>query len=377
MNLAWIEINRAALRHNYSAIQKLVGDAALICVVKANAYGCGAPECARVFAEMGAPMLAVTRVEEALELRDAGIQTPILTLAPALPGEYESAIGAEVTLAIASLSEAMALSELALKMGRAARAQLKVNTGMNRFGAPPDVVAEIIGRGRKLPFLEIGGAFTHLANAAAPDESATRAQWELWKDATFGLENLQMHVANSSALVRFPEMRLDAVRPGTLLYGQFPDGSIGVMGAQNGLQLRDPFSAKARVLALQKVAAGEKFGYGSEWVAPRDSTLAILPVGWADGLLMEPRARPESALEAVKSGLKRAAQLKRRPHGGRMVKIGARSLPIVGRVAMQTCAVDVTDAPEIQVGDEVVVPMRRLAARQGLARIYVEDSEGA
>ncbi len=372
MNLTWIEINRAALRDNYAAIQTLAPDAKMICVVKANAYGCGAPECARLFSDAGAPLLAVTRVEEGLELRETGIQTPILTLAPALPDEYETAIRHNVTLAIGSLAEAMALSEIGVKLGRPMRVQLKVNTGMNRFGSPPENVAEIVGRGRKLPFLEFSGVFTHLANAANRDESATRAQWELWNDATFGLTDLDLHVANSSALVRFPEMRSNAVRPGTILYGQFPDNFIGEIGARAGLKLRDPWQAKTRVMSLQTVAKGASFGYGSEWTAPCESKLAILGIGWADGLLMEPHARTESPVEAIKAGLKRAARLKKNPHSGRMVKIGDRSFPLIGRVAMQTCAIDVTDAAGIQIGDEVAVPMRRLAARQGLARVYVD-----
>lgn len=370
--LTWIEINRAALRHNYDAIQKLAGDSKMICVVKANAYGCGAPQCARVFADAGALMLSVTRVDEALELRENGIGTPLLTLAPALPDEYETAIRHDITLAIGSLNEATALSELAAKLARTVRVQLKVNTGMNRFGAPPESVAEIVGRGRKLPFLEFSGVFTHFANAAAPDETRTRAQWEQWQDATCGMTDMDLHVANSSALVRFPEMRLQAVRPGTLLYGQFPDGFIGKIGAQNGLTLRDPWTAKTRVMSLQTVVKDASFGYGSEWTATRDSKLAILGLGWADGLGMEPHARVESPLEAVKAGFKRAARLKKNPHAGRTVKIGERNFPIIGRVAMQTCAIDITNAPDVAVGAEVVVPMRRLAARQGLTRLYVD-----
>ena len=371
--LTWIEISRAALRHNYDAIQKLVGDSRMICVVKANAYGCGAPQCARVFADAGAHMLAVTRIEEGVELRENGIaQTPILTLAPALSDEYESAIRHNITLAIGSLEAAMKLSEIGVKLGRAARVQLKVNTGMNRFGASCESVAEIVGRGRKLPFLEWSGVFTHLPNAGDADQTKARAPWELWQDATCGLTDLDLHVANSSALVRFPEMRLDAVRPGTLLYGQFPDSAIGKIGAQAGLKLRDPWTAKTRVMSLQTVAAGQSFGYGSEWTARRESQLAILGIGWADGLTMEPRARLESPLEAVKAGIKRAARLKRDPNFGRTVKIGDRQFALVGRVAMQTCAIDVTGAPGIEVGAEVIVPMRRLAAREGLARVYVD-----
>lgn len=372
MNLSWIEINRAALRENYRAIQKLVSPAQMICVVKANAYGCGAPQCARVFVEEGAAMLAVTRADEAVELRESGIHTPILLLAPALPDQWESVVRFDLTTAISSLDEARGLSELATKLGRTARAQLKINTGMNRFGAAPETVAEIVGRARKLENLEISGAFTHLANASSPDESASQAQWEIWKDATCGLTEMKLHVANSSVLVRFPEMRLSAVRPGTLLYGQFPDTLIGKIGAENGLKLRDPWKVKTRVVAIQKLKAGAKFGYGSEWSAPRDSTIAVLGCGWADGLTMEPNARAQTPLDALKAGLQRAARLKKNPNAGRMVNFGERRAPIVGRIAMQTCAVDVTDLPEVKVGDVAEISMRRLAARQSLARVYMD-----
>ena len=372
MSLTWIEVSRAALRHNYAAIQSLVGESRMICVVKANAYGCGAPESARVFSEMGAAMLAVTRVEEGLELRESGISTPILLLSPALPDEWESVVRFDLTAAISSLDEAHKLSEIAAKLGRVGRVQLKINTGMNRFGAAPETVAEIVGRARKLEGLKVSGAFTHLANAAAPDEKPTLAQWELWKDATHGLTDLTLHVANSSALVRFPQMRLDAVRPGTLLYGQFPDGLIGKIGAENGLKLENPWMVKTRVVALQKLAAGQSVGYGSEWSAPRASSVAILGCGWADGLTLEPSARAQTPLDALKSGLQRAARLKKNPHAGRLVVIGEHQFPIIGRVAMQTCAVDVTDAPAVKVGDEVTLTMRRLAAREGLARVYVD-----
>ena len=367
----WIEIDCAALRHNYAALAALCAPAQLIPIVKANAYGCGAPECARLFAAQGAALLAVTRADEALQLREAGIQTPILTLAPALPADYETLVRHDITLAIASLQEATALSEWATKLQRPARAHLKINTGMNRFGAAPETVAEIIGRARKLPGLQITGAFSHLANASAPDAAATLAQAELWKDATHGLRDMTLHLANSSALVRFAALRGAAVRAGTLLYGQFPDPLIAKLGAQAGLQLRDPFAVKTHVLAIQKLAPGARYGYGGEWVAPRASTLAILDCGWADGLTLEPNARAQSPLDAVKSGFQRAVRLKKNPNAGRTVQFGERRANLVGRVAMQTCAADVTELGEVQVGDIATVSMRRLAAREGLQRVYV------
>ena len=373
MPTCWIEINRAALRHNFAQIQTLVGDQTrIIAVVKANAYGCGAPECARVFVDEGAQMLAVTRVDEALELRRAGIEAPILLLSNALVDEHETLIEHHLTASISSFDEAKSLNQLAEKMGETARVHLKINTGMNRFGAPPESVAEIVGRSNGLPNLFVDAAFTHFANASSTPETPTETQFETFTNATFGIKNLKFHVVNSSTLIRFPAMRLDFVRPGTLLYGQFPAPNIAQIGKGLNLELRDPFAARARIVAIQNLKKGEKFGYGFEWTAPRDSKLAILACGYADGLVMEPRARVESALDAIKGGIERAARLKKNPNLGRLVTVHGKKVPIVGRIAMQTCAVDVSFVDEARVGDEVTVPMRRLAAGQGLQRVYVE-----
>ncbi|HEX8465678.1 MAG TPA: alanine racemase [Abditibacterium sp.] len=365
----WIEINRAALRHNFAQIQNLVGETRIIAVVKANAYGCGALECAKIFAEEGAAMLAVTRVEEAIVLRESGLETPILLLSPSLPDELETAVRLGLTSCLESLEAAQMLSETAQKLGKTADFHLKINTGMNRFGAIPEKVAEIAGRSRKLPNLQLRGLFTHFANASAKDEAPTRTQFEEFQNATCGFKDVPRHVSNSAATLRFPDMRLDFVRPGTLLYGQFPAPELSKIGA---LKLRDPFQAKARIVAIQNLKKGEKFGYGSQWTAPADSKLAILAVGFADGLAMEPQARPMTPLEAVKAGIERAARLQKNPNAGRIVTVRAQKAPIVGRIAMQTCAVDVTKIEGVQLGDEVVVPMRRLAAGQNLPRVYVD-----
>lgn len=363
----WIEINRTALRHNFAQIRNLIGDARSIAVVKANAYGCGALECSRVFASEGAAMLAVTRLDEAIPLRESGLETPILLLSPSSADELETVAKLDLTASISSLEEAQNLSEIATKLGKTAKVHLKINTGMNRFGARPESVAEIVGRARKLPNLAIEAAFTHFANASSPDETPTNLQFEEFQNATCGLKEMKFHVSNSAALLRFPAMRLDFVRPGTLLYGQFPAPELAKIGA---LQLQDPFAVKARVVAIQDLKKGEKFGYGSEWTAPIDQKIAILAVGFADGLAMEPRARPESPLQAIKNGIERAARLQKNPNVGRLVTIREQKAPIIGRIAMQTCALDVSKLETVQIGDIATVPMRRLAAGQNLPRVY-------
>lgn len=366
----WIEIKRAALRHNFRQIQGVVGDQSkVIAVVKANAYGCGALECARLFAEEGAAMLAVTRVEEGLELREGGITAPILLLAPSSPEERAEVVSHELTPAVQSFEECVEWQNVAATMGKTVRAHLKVNTGMNRFGSSPKRVAEILGRTNKFQNFDLEAVFTHFANATDQNREPTDAQFQLFQDSVYGATSRKYHVCNSAALLRFPEMRLDYVRPGTLLFGQYP---ASWLQKENDLKLQDPFSPVARVVAIQKLQAGDKVGYGGEWTAKSEATIAVLAVGYADGLTMEPRARPESPLEAIKSGFERAARLKKNPLLGRTATIRGQKVAFVGRFAMQTSFLDVTKVDGVQIGDEARFSMRRLAAGAHLPRVYLD-----
>ncbi len=364
----WIEINRTALRHNFRAVKQLV-QTDIIAVVKANAYGCGAVECARLFAGEGAAMLAVTRLEEALELRAGGIETPILLLAPPSPEERAEAVAHDLTPAVGSFEECAQWQGVAQTLGKTVRAHLKINTGMNRFGASPKRVAEIIGRTNKFQNFELQAAFTHFANAVDQDKEPTEAQFQLFSDAVYGVNGRKLHVCNSAALLRFPEMRLDFVRPGTLLFGQYP---ASWLQSKHDLKLRDPFQPVARVVALQNLKAGERVGYGSEWTAKSDATIAVLAVGYADGLTMEPRARPETPFDAIKAGFERAARLKKNPLLGRSAIIREQKVAFVGRFAMQTSFLDVTNVQGVQIGDEARFSMRRLAAGAHVPRVYVD-----
>jgi len=364
----WIEINRAALRHNFQAVKNLA-QTQIIAVVKANAYGCGAVECARVFAKQGAAMLAVTRVEEGLELRGAGVELPILLLAPPSADERAEVVSNDLTPAVQSFEECVEWQNIAATLNKTVRAHLKINTGMNRFGCSPKRVAEILGRTNKFQNFELEAAFTHFANASDQNPEKTQEQFQLFNDAIYGVTNRKFHVCNSAALLRFPEMRLDYVRPGTLLFGQYP---ASWLQARHDLQLRDPFQPVARIVAIQKLGVGEKVGYGGEWTAKSASVIAVLAAGYADGLTLEPRARPESPLDALKAGLERAARLQKNPLLGRTATLRGQKVAFVGRYAMQTSFLDVTGVPNVQIGDEVRFSMRRLAAGAHVPRVYVE-----
>lgn len=375
MNSCWIEISRSALRQNFQSLQNFAGtDKTLICVIKADAYGCGALETARELATTGAPYFAVTRLEEALPLRDAGIQTPILLLSP-VAGDESELLQHDLTATVTCLEDAQRLAAASEKWGLPARAHLKLDTGMGRFGLTIEELNTAIATKSWPENIDYEGIFTHFPDAGASDKTATEEQARTFMRGVNALstwrEPKYVHCANSSFLVRYP-FQGNAARPGTLLYGQFPTPVAAADGKEAGLKLIDVFQAKARIVSLRKVKAGTPIGYGSEWKAPRDSVIAILACGYADGLTLEPRARTETPLSALRSGFERAARLFKNPHTGRVVTVRGNKVPLVGRIAMQTCAVDVTDVKDVQLSDEVTLPMRRVTAGGHLPRVYVE-----
>jgi len=192
-----------------------------------------------------------------------------LLLAPPSPEERGEVVAHDLTPAVQSFEEAVEWQDVAATLGKTMRAHLKINTGMNRFGASPKRVAEIIGRTNKFQNFELEAAFSHFANATDSSPEATQAQFQLFNDAVYGASNRKLHVCNSAALLRFAEMRLDYVRPGTLLFGQYP---AGWLQKEHDLKLQDPFQPVARVVALQTLKAGERVGYGGEWTSNRDSS---------------------------------------------------------------------------------------------------------
>jgi len=388
MSSCWVEVNLDAIRHNFRAVQELVGEATtVIAVVKANAYGHGAVEVSRALVSAGARFLAVTRLEEALPLREAGIQTPILLLAPALPDEAEDVVAHRLTASVASADEARRLSLAAARQGVTARVHLKVNTGMGRLGVEPGEAVEVATRLVQLDNLELEGMFTHFATAAERNPTLMDEQYGKFVPLMAHLGRVAgvpvngFHCANSAALLRFPAMRLSCVRPGTILYGQFPSPVVAEVAAPH-LKLRDGFRVKARIIALKSLQPGQTLGYGAEWKASQPSRIATVAVGYADGLTQEPQARSdqrELLRRSLGQAAKSAAQWAGLKKGGvaRTVLIKGQRAPIIGRIAMQQCSIDVTHLKDVAVGDEVIVSMRRISAGAHLPRVYTDDKSEA
>jgi len=360
---AWISVSRSALRHNFGAVQTLVGpDVTVMAVVKANAFGHGAGETAQVFQDAGASFFAVTTPDEALELRDAGITGRILVFLPPLPEQIDVLVQAGCDLTVCDSANIIAIAEAAQKLSLTASVQLKIDTGMGRLGVLPGDALDLSRQVAAGSSLRFAGIYTHFAQALEKDEAATRSQFALFQKVLTELEHAKIdvglrHCANSAALVRFPEMRLDAVRPGTILYGQYPSAAV-----PRTLMLQDTWRMQARIVSVRDVPAGSAIGYGGEFRTRRVSKLAVLPVGYADGFTTAP-ASGSRGWRGLKSLLRPAPIT---------VTVRGKRAPVVGRVAMQTCVVDVTDIPGVTAGEVAIVPIRRLMASARLPRVFVD-----
>ena len=333
----WAEISLPSLEHNYRALRGMLPRGCrFVGVVKADAYGHGAIPVAKKLEELGAEYLAVACLDEAIELRRAGIQMPILILG-VTPAEFAGELLEHgLTQTVQDSGSARALSKAAAAAGKTLRVHIKADTGMSRLGFLCDeehldaAVAEIAAA-CALPGLEAEGIFTHFA-AADGDEEYTMVQLTRFLDVTDKLAKRGVrfkirHCAASAAVLNYPCTHLDMVRPGIALYGHYPDPACQGL---DGPGLLPVMTLKTRVAALRELPAGTSVSYGRTHTLDRDSRLAVLPVGYADGLFRLLSGRGE-------------------------VLIGGRRAPILGRVCMDLCMADVTDLPGVSVGDEVVI----------------------
>ena len=329
---AWAEIDLGALRHNYREIKSRIrGEAKLCAVVKADAYGHGAVRCARVAVEEGAEYLAVATISEAIELREAGFTQPILLLGLILPEEAEPVVTHDITQAVCELPLAQALSAEAMRQQKTVKVHLKVETGMGRIGARPEEIAELAAQIAALPNLEIEGIFSHFATADSRDKTFAQVQLRRFLAACAdcrerGIHIPIRHIAESAAILEIPEAHLDMVRAGVIQYGMWPSEEV-----THPIDLRPVMKLCARIVFLKKMHPGETIGYGRAWQAKRESRIATLPLGYADGYI-----RAYGAAHA-------------------QVLLKGRRAPLAGRVCMDQVMVDVTDIPDVREGDTAIL----------------------
>jgi len=353
----WAEVSLSALRHNFRTVQQHVGPQVTICaVVKCNAYGHGVEECAPALQQAGANWFGVTSTDEGIVLRQCGITARILVMCGLYPGEEEEALGYSLTPAVFRLEQAEVLANAAtrLKLGRRTAIHLKIDTGMARLGLPLADLPSFAEGVKRLPQIDLEGVFSHLASSEVLDDENTalqiqRYQCALQTLAGHGLQPQLRHLANSGAVSARPNTWHKFVRPGLLLYGyEYPvsrhDGSP--VTEVPPLPLKPALSWKTHVLGLRDVPAGQALGYGGAYIAPAPARIAVVSVGYGDGL---------SRKVSIHAG-QTVAPCETDAAGGRgEVLLRGQRAPIVGRVSMDLTLLDVTHIPGAAIGDEVIL----------------------
>ncbi len=340
----WAEIDLDALLFNYHQIKAKVGKAKTLAIVKADSYGHGAVECARALEKEGADYFAVAAPEEALQLRAAGIKAPLLLLGLAPDSMLERLAENDVELAVCSLEAAEHIAQFL--GGRTAKVHVQLDTGMSRLGVEAvkgiEQAGEIVMEIARLPHIDLCGMYTHLCVADTREEDEyTKNQIRLFRETAeyvkaHGVDIPLCHCANSAAILRFPEAHFDMVRAGIILYGIHPETWM-----EDLCELRPVMSLRTRIMQVKTIAQGTTVGYGRTWKAPRDTDIATIGVGYADGLFRLCSNKIEMLL-----------------HG--------RRVPQVGRVCMDISMLDVTGVP-CRRGDIVTV-----FGRDGDARVAAE-----
>lgn len=353
----WVEVRREALIANATAVRRMIGrDCSLCAVVKANGYGHGAVLAGKAFLEAGASTLGVTTLDEAVDLRRHGIDAPILLLASHPPDEAQAVVEHGLTATVSHLAAAERLSALAVDHEREVTIHLLVDTGMGRDGCLPPDLTPLYDACRALPNVRVEGVFTHFPNSIEADKKPMRRQFETFRELVAYLVPRPpiVHCANSGAAVDLPEARLDMVRVGTLLYGQYPSQHVS-----RTLELSPTWRLRSRLVEVRRLPAGAAIGYGSEYVLKEDRLIGTLLVGWQHGFTLVP--------ESLASGTRGAMRAMRRKPP--TVKIHGVECPVVGRISMQTCNVDLTAVPGVQVGDIAEIDARRVTLDRGVPRV--------
>jgi alanine racemase len=338
--VATVDLN--ALEHNYREVTRRTGGRKVLAVVKAQAYGHGAVPVARRLVELGSHMLGVALVEEGRDLRAAGITAPVLVMGPVFPEQAGVIASAKLTPVVYTLTVARALSDAVAGAGTMLAVHVKIDTGMGRIGISPEEAVEFIATISRLPGIIVEGLMTHFADADLRDKQFAAAQMDRFGSLLADLEARGIaiplrHAANSAAVLEYDRALLTMVRPGLMLYGYNP------LESRVSADLHPVLGLVTRIAFLKKVAAGVPISYGRTFVTRRESLIATIPVGYADGYSRGLSNKGEALVRGTR-------------------------VPVAGRVCMDMTMLDVTDVPGVAEGDEVV-----LIGSQGSERITADD----
>lgn len=330
---AWVEVNLSNLDANIKNIIKKSKADEVIGVIKADAYGHGSVRVAEVLRENGIKTFAIATLQEAITLREAGAKEEIIMLGLTPDMYADVLLKYDITPVVCHLSNAEAISNEAVKAGKTVSALIAVDSGMGRIGYLTDdeSAVEEIKKISKLPNFKIKGIFSHMATADAYDKSFAKLQEYRYMEfydklLSAGVDIPFRTLANSASIMEIPSIHYDAVRPGIILYGCYPSGEVD----KSELELKPVMSVKANIIHLKDVPVGFSTGYGRKFIAKRPSKIATLALGYADGY-----PRPYSRFAKV--------------------IVNGVIAHIAGNICMDQCMVDVTDVPNVKIGDEVII----------------------
>ena len=331
---AWAEINLKNLDFNIKNIKSKIGDRELIGVIKADAYGHGSIKVAEVLRENGCKTFAVATLHEAITLRESGAKEDIIILGLTPDMYAEALVTYDLTPVVCDSANAAAIDAKAREAGKTICGLIAVDTGMGRIGylaEQPESAIEDIKKIAVLDNFKIKGMFSHMATADAADKTFSHQQETKYNKfyqavTAAGIEIPMRTLANSASIMELPAIHFDACRPGIILYGCYPSDEVDI----NRLAIKPVMSVKANIVHLKDVPTGFSVGYGRKFIAERPSKIATLALGYADGY---PRPYSQQA----------------------KVLVNGCVAPIAGNICMDQCMVDVTDVPDVKVGDEVIV----------------------
>ncbi len=344
----WTEIDLECYRRNLARVRQCVGSGPLImAIVKADAYGHGAINLARVAVQSGADRLGVAIIEEGVQLRRAGVKGPIQAIGLCSPAQVNAALDNDIIITLSEKSLAREFNRRAQAAGKKLKVHVKVDTGMGRVGTQPENAVELVREVKNLKNLELEGLMSHMTSADEREKEYSYKQFQCFQDVIGALEGQGMeiplrHIANSATIIDLSHMALDMVRPGIMTYGLWPSAEVN----REQVSLEPILEWKANLVQVKKVPPGSYISYSRTYVTTKKQCLAILPLGFADGYSRLLTNQGE-------------------------VLIRGQRAPVRGRVCMDQIVVDVTEIDDVTIGDEAVI-----IGRQGDEEITADEIAG-
>ncbi|MEG3940051.1 alanine racemase [Microcoleus sp. S36b_A3] len=342
---AWVEIDLAALTHNVKQLKNLLSpQTELMAVVKADAYGHGAVAVSQTVLQAGASWLGVATIPEGIELREAGIEAPILLLGATHTAAQVRAIAQwHLQPTICTAKQALIFSEVLATLDRSLPVHAKLDTGMSRLGTPASEATEFVQLVKRLPHLKLASIYSHLATADSPDPAVMTVQHDRFKRAieqiqTAGINPPLLHLANSAAALANPDLHYDLVRVGLATYGIYPAPHL-----QSIASLQPAMQVKARITQVKTIAAGTGVSYGYQFIASQQTQIAVVGIGYADGI-------PRNLSNKIQ------------------VLVRGKFVPQIGAVTMDQLMLDVSAIPDLEVGEVVT-----LLGKEGENEITADD----